>query len=89
MAYFLEWCSWASPIWELHPGASAYKNVADASRGADFLASAWGDGPWAHLERRVRVVDENRRVWTPEMVENGGPVTTHALVCPNCGEEVR
>jgi hypothetical protein len=89
MAYFVERYDRASLIWELPQDARAYKSVADASRRADHVNSTERDGRWAHMERWARVVDENRRVWTPEMVENGGPVTTHALVCPNCGEEVR
>jgi hypothetical protein len=93
MAYFVERYD-REDGWGLPKNAHAY-NLADASRRADSLdndardrvQSQHGLVPpgllWA------RVVDENRRVWTTEMVENGGPVTTHALVCPNCGQEVR
>ena len=84
MAYFVERYDRASLAWVLPQEAHAYKNLADASRRADDVNSAQLDR-WAHLERWARVVDENRRVWTTEMVEHGGPVTT---VCPNCGAHI-
>ncbi|ANS03522.1 hypothetical protein [uncultured Mediterranean phage uvDeep-CGR2-KM21-C338] len=84
MAYFVERHE-RGYGWGLPQEAHAYKNLADASRRADYLNSVQLDGNRAHLERWARVVDGNRRVWTTEMVEHGGPVAT---VCPHCGGEV-